>query len=640
MNWRRWALGLGLPLLAIGVFVALFRWDWLIPIVEAQASAKLGRPVTIEHLHVSLGRITTVSAEGLRIGNPPGFEDAPPFADVRRASIDLDVGAYIESRAIVIPAVTLERPQLEVLGKPDGSNNYSFNLGGGGESNGGGPGPRIGALRLIDGGAHVAIAKLKSDFRVTASTEEPPGEEARLVARAQGTYAAQPISADLQGGAILNLRDKERPWPISLNLANGPTRVALRGTVQNPLALAGADIRLDINGQDMAMLAPLTGVAVPATTPFRVTGKLDYADRAFRFTDVEGRLGSSDLNGRFSITPGKERPVLDADVFSRRVDLADLGGFVGKTPGRVGTPGQTAQQRQALVRAEASPRLLPTQPISIPQLRAADIHLRYRAAAIHGKGMPFDSLNVTADIEDGHIRLHPVQLGVGRGRISGDFTLTPLENGAVRAKGELDLRRVDISRLLQAAGAGGAGTLGGVGRIDGAGRSVSELLGNADGELTLVSVGGNLSSLLVDLSGLQFGNALLSALGVPARTEIECLIADFGLQRGRLETRTLVLDTDSHVVTGGGVAGLGREILDLWLRTSSKNVTIGSLTTPISIGGTFKNPSIMPEVGELAARGAAAVGLGLIFPPLALLPTIQLGVGENNQCERLTRRAG
>ncbi|SDB47088.1 AsmA family protein [Belnapia rosea] len=642
MGWRRWALGLGLPLLAIGVFLALFRWDWLIPIVEARASAALGRPVTIEHLHVSLGLITTISAEGLRVGNPPGFEDAPPFATVPRASLDLDVSALIQSREIVIPQVTLDRPSVEVIGRADGSNNYSFKLGGSPPAEGAEPGasPRIGALRLIDGQAHVAINKLRSDFRINAATEDPAGAESRIVAQARGTYAAQPITADLQGGAILNLRDKERPWPVQLDLANGPTKVALRGTVQDPVAFAGADLRLDISGPDMALLAPLTGVAIPATTPFRVTGKLDYAAGAFRFSDVEGRLGRSDLNGRFSITPGDERPVLDADVFSRRVDLADLGGFVGTTPGRVGTPGQTAAQRQALSRAEASPRMLPTAPISIPRLRAADIHLRYRAAAIEGKGMPFDSLGVTADIEDGTIRLHPVQFGIGQGRLVGDFTLTPLENGALRAKGELELRRVDISRLMQAAGAGGSGTLGGVGRIEGTGRSVSEILGSGNGALTLVTVGGNLSSLLVDLSGLQFGNALLSALGVPARTEIECLIADFGLTRGRLSTKTLLLDTQSHVVSGGGTADLGREALDLWLRTNSKRFTVGSLPTPIGIGGTFKNPAILPELGELAARGGAAIGLGILFPPLALLPTIQFGVGENNQCERLTRRAG
>ena len=49
----------------------------------------------------------------------------------------------------------------------------------------------------------------------------------------------------------------------------------------------------------------------------------------------------------------------------------------------------------------------------------------------------------------------------------------------------------------------------------------------------------------------------------------------------------------------------------------------------------LKNPAIHPELGEAAARAGAAVGLGLLFPPLALLPTIQLGVGENSQCEAL-----
>ncbi|MFC7539315.1 hypothetical protein ACFQU2_07390 [Siccirubricoccus deserti] len=80
-------------------------------------------------------------------------------------------------------------------------------------------------------------------------------------------------------------------------------------------------------------------------------------------------------------------------------------------------------------------------------------------------------------------------------------------------------------------------------------------------------------------------------------------------------------------------------MLDLWLRTDSKRITIGSLPTPIGITGSFKSPQIRPAVGELAARAGAAAGLGVVFPPLALLPTIQLGVGENNQCEALTEKS-
>ncbi|MBK1659493.1 AsmA family protein, partial [Paracraurococcus ruber] len=502
--------------------------------------------------------------------------------------------------------------------------------------------PRIGALHIRDGQVHAAIAGLQADFAVTLNTEDPApgsGDDPALLAEARGTYAALPIAARFRGGAVLNLRDADRPWPVDLQLTNGPTRVTARGTVRDPVKLAGADVRLEVRTPDMALLSPLIGVPITRTPPFQASGRLDYRAGSFRFTDVQGRVGSSDIAGAYTVSTGA-RTVFTADLRSRQVDLADLGGLIGGTPGRAGEAGQTAEQRREIARRAASPRLLPTTAISVPSLKKANMHVRYRADAIRGEGMPFDGLELVLDIEDGVIRLHPGKFRVGRGEIAADATLTPQPNGAVRAAADIALRRMDISRLMQAAGAGGAGTLGGTGRIESTGRSLSELLGNGDGGLTIVSVGGNLSALLADLSGLEFGKALLSALGVPDRTEIECLIGDFGLTNGALRVNTLLLDTDSHVVTGSGVAGLGREVLDLRLRTDSKRFSIGSLPTSIAITGSFKNPSIAPEAGELAARAGAAVGLGVLFAPLALLPTIQLGVGENSQCERLTQRTG
>ncbi|MBD0272773.1 MAG: AsmA family protein, partial [Acetobacteraceae bacterium] len=304
-------------------------------------------------------------------------------------------------------------------------------------------------------------------------------------------------------------------------------------------------------------------------------------------------------------------------------------------PGRADTPGQTPQQRAAQARAQASSKMLPTTPVNMPRLTAANVHLRYRADRIQGRNMPFDSLSTEVDVVDGAVSIHPMSLGIGQGRLTAKGTLTPQEGGGLRAKIDVELRRADLSRLLGAAGAGGAGTLGGVARLEGGGKSVSEILGRGNGEATFVTVGGNIRSLLVDLSGLQFGNALLSALGIPAREGIECFIADFALQRGALRGRTLLLDTDAHVVGGSGGLDFGSEQLDLRLRTEPKRPTIASLPTPIRIEGTFKDPSIQPELAEAVARAGAAVGLGILFPPLALLPTIQLGVGENSECEAL-----
>ncbi len=65
----------------------------------------------------------------------------------------------------------------------------------------------------------------------------------------------------------------------------------------------------------------------------------------------------------------------------------------------------------------------------------------------------------------------------------------------------------------------------------------------------------------MDLSGLEFGNALLSLLGIPQRTTIECLIADAKLQNGVVRPEPLVLDTAEALINVTGEANLLTEAL-------------------------------------------------------------------------------
>lgn len=643
---RRWAriLGFGLPVLTIVLLVALWSWNWFIPLVEARAGAMLGRPVHIANLHVALGRVTTVTLGGLRVDNPDGFAPDPPYAAAERVAVRVDVMAYLRDRAIVIPDIAVDRPSVQVLEDAAGLKNYALSLGAdpAGEA---APderdqaGPKIGAVRVTEGRARVDIPRMRAAFDTTIVTREPEGQPAQIVVEADGRYAGQPIRAQAVGGAVLSLRDVETPWPIDLRVQNGPTRVTLVGTLQNPLQFAGADLRLDLQGPDMTLLQPLIGVPIPATPPYRVTGRFDFAEGRFRLRGMEGRIGRSDINGDIAVAPGAERPDVVADLHSRRVDLDDLAGFIGSQPGRAGTPGQTPQQRAAVARAEASPRLLPTTPINLPRLRAADIHLKYKGARIDNAA-PLERLDVVLDIVDGVIHAHPLRFGIGTGGFVGDIRLTPRDDQAFRAEAKIDIQGIDVTKLLAPTGFRGQGRLGGYARVDATGRSLSDLLGRGDGELTAVVIGGDLSAILVDLSGLQFGRALLSALGVPSRATLRCFVGDFQLRRGQLNTRTFVVDTDSSVINGQGSVDLARERIDLRLRTEAKKVAIGSLPTSIGISGSLKDPGISPDIGELAARGGAAVGLGLLFPPLALLPGISFGAEDTAACDQVLSRAG
>lgn len=376
---------------------------------------------------------------------------------------------------------------------------------------------------------------------------------------------------------------------------------------------------------------PLTGIPLAKTPPYRLTGQLDFQGGHIQFRNFAGHMGRSDLEGSIDVNPGK--PVLvNAELRSNQVDLADLGGLIGAEPGHVATPGQTPEKRAQVAAARASPGLLPTKPISSSELHFANVRLRYRGEHILGNSIPLDNLVVVLDMTNGAVDLHPISFGVGPGSIKGNVALAPVANKQMHAKADIDFDRVDVSKLMAATHTfGGAGTVSGTGTIDTTGNSMATFMGNGNGGIRLGMVGGDLSSLLVDLSGLEFGNALLSALGIPQRTPVQCLVDDMPLQHGVVSLNPLILDTGEAIVHGSGTMDLKDEALNLQLRTEPKHLSIGSLPAPINVSGTFKHPSIRPGA-ELAVRGGLAAALGVVFPPLAALPMIQLGVGNNHAC--------
>jgi uncharacterized protein involved in outer membrane biogenesis len=266
--------------------------------------------------------------------------------------------------------------------------------------------------------------------------------------------------------------------------------------------------------------------------------------------------------------------------------------------------------------------------LHLPKLERADMHLTYRAERIQGATMPFDDLTLRMDVVDGVVTLHPLSFGVGKGRLSGDVSLTP-QKDAVRARADIRLAQLDISHLMRASGGfHGAGVLNGTARLEGVGHSVAEILGSADGAVSLRMAGGILSSWLVDLVGLRLGSALLSWLGPSPDTRVQCFVGDLALRQGVLAIRALRLKTEDAVTEGYGAIDLGREQMDVQLRTASRHLTIGVLPAPLLINGTLKDPHAAPATRD-----------GLIGA-LALLPMIQSGSGDGPSCDNMSNRSG
>lgn len=631
----KWTIGILLVLGLLAGGAAAAAWMAARPMAEQQLSGALGRTVTIGGISISPSfGLTRITLRDVVVANPEGWPADPPFARIARVMLDVDIAETVRTRAAILPSVTIDTPAVTAQARAEGDNNYTFALPApAGEPVAGQPPPpsriRIGALRVLAGQAQVTVAQLRADFRIAFETRDNESGVPLLGAEAEGTYAAQPLSARLSGGALLALGEATLPWPVELTLENGPTRGRLAGTLLDVANLAGADLTLELAGPDMALLTPLTGVPIPRTPRYEVKGKLSYAEARFRFTEIAGRVGNSDLGGTITVDPRGTRPDVTADLQSRRVDLADLAGFIGGRPGR-GTPTRQTQQQT---------RVLPDQAVNIPKLEAANVHLRYRARQVAGGSAPVDNLRADLELIDGVITLRPVAFGVGRGEVAGNLVLTPVEGEALRLDGEVDFRRVDISRLMRFVGSEGGGVLTGRARIAATGRSTAEMLARGDGSLILMTAGGNLSAFLVDLSGLRLGNAIFSAFGLPSRTRIECFVGDFVLRRGVLQPRILLLETEDALLSASGQIRLDQERLNLRVRSQAKRLTVAALPTDLLVTGTLRDPSVQPEIVELGIRGGIAAALGFTAAPLAILPTIELGIGDDTRCNDTLRRA-
>lgn len=627
-----WLTGLGLVVLALVLLGLFWNWDWFRPVAEARLSAALGREVRMGHFDVELGTPARLVFEDVEIANPDGFEGAP-LATAKRVGVSIRPWAALGGN-YVLPEVRVVKPRGDLRRNEKDVANWKLAAF---EGDGGGGTPvEIGRLVIEDGRARFRDPHLVADFTVDFRTED--GEAPRIVAEASGRYNGDPFRAEFSGGSLLSLRQNEGPYPLDLDLSYGKTRVAVTGTLTDPLDLAGANVDLMLEGANLAKLEALIDIPLVSTPPYSLAGKLDFIDGHVSFRDFKGRVGDSDLSGDFTVDPGKERPQVTADLQSTQLVLADLGGFIGTVPGKEVKPAMTEEQKQAHAREEDDTDLLPDEPFDIPELRAADFDVTFEGKRIVGEDMPLDNLATTLTIEDGLVTLKPLNFGIGEGRIAGDVVLDARQT-PMATRASVDFQRVNLRQVMKLTETfEGAGMVGGRIYIETTGQSFAEMLGNGSGEFKLFMAGGNISALLVNLAGLDLGNSILSALGLPDETPIRCMVSDFDLRDGVLKTQAFFLDTEEAMIVGTGTVNLEKETIDYRINTQPKEPSIGAFPAPIDIEGPLGDPQVGPDAGELAERAAPSIALGALLTPLAaLIPTIQFGLGEDSDCATSVR---
>ena len=668
-----WVIGIFFLLVAVLVVIlATFDWNRIKPTINTKVSDILHRPFAINgNLAVRWQREEGeggwrawvpwphVIAEDITLGNPEWSKN-PQMASLKKVEARVSPLALL-TETVAIPRIDLTEPSANLERLADGRANWTFTFD-----------PKdpdakpsdwtvdIGAIGFDKGhvtlndqtlrtrldvvidplGKPIPFSEIVGEKEAKKAQEKGAApQDYAFALKVNGEYHGQKLNGTGKIGGLLALQDAARPFPLQAQVSIADTKVALAGTLTDPLNLGALDLRLKLAGSSLSNLYPLTGVTLPDSPPYSTDGHLiaklhEPGGAVFTYENFNGKIGSSDIHGDLKYAASQPRPKLSGKLVSNQLLMADLAPLIGA---------DTNSEQKARGGASKQPagKVLPVEEFRTERWRDMDADVEFTGKRIvQSAELPFTDLFTHVVLNNGELSLEPLRFGVAGGKLDAQIRLngrnTPLEG---RAK--LTARNFKLKQLFPTFEPmkTSFGELNGDADISGRGNSVAALLGTSNGDLKMLINDGAISRGLMEIAGLNVGNYVVGRLFGDKEVKINCAAADFGIKTGLATTRLFVFDTENAIIYIDGTANMATEQLDLTITPESKGFRLFSLRSPLYVNGPFIKPNAGVKAIPLALRGAGMVALGIIAGPAAgLLALVAPSGDEPNQCAPLLQQ--
>lgn len=614
---KKWLVGIAVCLLLLVTAVYFFDWNLARSYIARKVTNSTDRSFAINgDMDVRLSLRPRIIANDIVMGNAEWSRD-PIMAEIKRADFRIDILKLLGGR-LAFPEISLSEFKLVLEVNKDGTPNWVF----------GQPGkqrefPRIDALAIDRGTVKYRDPTINTDLTLeintlAASKDDP---ESMLELTGTGQFKGMETKVQARGGALLALRSADRPYPIKATATLGTTKVSVDGTLIDPLHLKGEELNFELEGSNLALLYPIAGLPIPPTPAYKLAGYLSHSGDIWTFTRFKGTVGNSDLTGDFSVDSGRVPQFITANLVSHSLDMKDLSGFIGANHS-----------------TQSSDKVLPIGPFNLDKLRAADADVRFRGAKIITEKLPIEEMDAHLFIKKGTLKLAPLKFKIAGGNLITEITMDGRKSHMV-THADITAKGLRLDQLFPASKVNaGTGTMGGRAKLEASGDSIAKMMGTANGEVALIMDGGTVSEMLLRLSNLDIANSFLVLLGGDKQVPIRCMVANFNALEGNFKVQDMVLDTAKVNIIGEGNVNFTDESLHLKLVSKAKSLV--SLRGPILVIGTFKKPSVRPDMRKVVARGGIAAGLGVITGGIgALIPLLELGKKKDSNCAALISQA-
>ena len=576
-----------------------------------------------------------VHAEKVYFANA-SWSDEKTMAQAGRVDMRVRFWPLLAGR-LTLPYLALDRPYLRLERNREGAGNWilgrranTSNCAGSGCSS-----LRIRQLNVRDGRFEFYEPNLRTSIDVHVDSARPARSDALAPLKLKGTgiYRKAPFGLTGQVDSPLALRDKPSPYRVDLRAQAGETRAHIRGALAEPLQFQDWSVNFELRGPDLGKIYEFVGIALPATPPYALKGRLTRRGDRFSYQDFTGTVGDSDLAGNATIDMSGKRPRLAARLKSKLLDFDDLAGFVGGTPGTGEGETASGEQMEAARARRTTGKLLPDQPFDLKKLRSMDADVRLSASQVNSTKLPLEGMTAHLKLVDGRLTVNPLDFGAAGGKLASvvhvDARQSPIRFGLETRVENLELPKlVKNGKLMEDS----IGSINGELKLQGQGDSIAEAMATSNGSLGAIMGEGRISNLLLEVAGLDIAEALAFLIGGDRQVTVRCAYADFAVVDGLATAQSVAFDTTDTALLLRGDIDFREEKLDLKMLPRPKDKSLVSVRTPIHIGGTLADPSIAPEGEPLVLRGTIVAALAAIAPPLALLGLIETGPGKDLDC--------
>jgi uncharacterized protein involved in outer membrane biogenesis len=632
------------------VLLMLFDWNWLRPSLEHFLSERAGRTVTVGDLRASLNRQfePTVEMRNVYVQNA-SWADQRPMAVAGAATFTFSLDSVRQWRPI-ISKVTLLDADVDLERQADGRANWRLTH----------PEDRspdvIRILSVETSNSKVSLSDrvLDLDFLASASSlDSAAGQKQRAEARPltmkvifSGVFRGAKFSGDAWCGDIITFHEAGR-FPVRGYAIAESTRIDVDGEMSDAAKLIVADAKVRIAGPTLSSLYPFLLLPLPETHTYDVEGRLQRTGEGYKYTGFHGRIGKTDIAGDADYSFRAARPLLKADLRSKKAELADLGPLIGiedqahassAAPGAVILPSKSARRAGPSVATPSAivpgSHVIPVKAFNTERLTAMDAHVTLAAQAMHSVNIAaLESMSFTADLNNGVLQLKPLDFGLAGGHAVGVIMLDANQQ-PIASRITVNLRDIRLERLLPSAQvmAKSAGAIGARLQLSSHGDSISAALGSASGSLMVVMDGGRISNMLDAKIALNVGKIIKLKITGDRDIAINCAALAFRFENGLGHSHVILFDTEQTRTEGKGTVDLRDENVDFLLQPHPKQPGILSLRSPLRINGSFTDPKYSVDKGAILLRAGGAAALGAVNPLAFFVPLIEPGKAAGNRC--------